>query len=115
MQKASGSDPHKVRSDARELALSGPLSINRVARHLGISPRSLQRELALEHTTFRQIVDTVRLEIARTLLARPDFPIQMIAAKIGYRTPGSFARAFDRWTGQTPRDYRRAGNWSESD
>lgn len=94
----------------RELALSGPLSINRVAGHLGISPRSLQRGLALENTTFRQIVDTVRLEIARTLLAATDSPVQTIAAKVGYRTPGSFARAFGRWTGQSPREYRRAGN-----
>lgn len=106
MEKTTA-DLRKIQSVASKLALSGPLSLGRVARDLGISPRSLQRELALKDTTFRQIVDAVRFDVARTLLTRTDFPVQAIAAKVGYRTPGSFARAFCRWTGQSPRAYRR--------
>jgi AraC-like DNA-binding protein len=103
-----GADPARVRALMAELALSGPLSIERVARHLGTSPRTLQRHLSGRSLTFRTIVDETRLEIARVLLCKTDLRVQEIAARTGYRTPGSFARAFGRWTGRSPRAYRSA-------
>jgi AraC-like DNA-binding protein len=90
-----------------ELSLSGPLSVERVARHLGTSPRTLQRRLSNQGMTFRLLVDAVRLDVARSLVCHTDLPVQEVAARLGYRTPGSFARAFARWTGYSPSAYRR--------
>jgi len=57
-------------------------------------------------------VDEVRLDAARTLLCQTDLPVQDVAALLGYRTPSSFARAFGRWTGRSPRAYRRCARLS---
>lgn len=91
-----------------ELALTGPLSVERVARHFGTTPRTLQRHLSYQCLTFRALVDEVRLDAARTLLCQTDLPVQEVASRLGYRTPSSFARAFGRWTGRSPRAYRRS-------
>lgn len=106
----NGSDIEALRLRALlgELALSGPLSIGRLARHLGTSPRTLQRRLADRRLNYRALVEEVRLETARTLLCRTDLPVQDIASRLGYRTPSAFARAFGRWTGCSPRAYRVA-------
>jgi AraC-like DNA-binding protein len=100
-------DPMRLRSTVGGLALTGPLSIHRVARHLGTSPRSLQRRLAGQNTTFRQLVDAVRLDMARVLLRETDLAVGEVARRLGYRTPSGFARAFARWTGRSPRAFRR--------
>ncbi|WP_409201374.1 helix-turn-helix transcriptional regulator [Paracoccus aurantius] len=86
--------------------MTGPLSLKRVARHAGTSPRSLQRHLESRSLTFRLLVDEVRLQVASTLLRQTDLPAQEIAERLGYSTPSNFTRAFCRWTGQTPRQFR---------
>lgn len=106
--EAAHIDPGEVRAALAALAPTGPLSIARVARHLGTSPRSLQRRLAVSRVSFRHLVGEARLELARTLLRDTALPVQEIAGRVGYRTAGSFARAFGRWTGHAPRAYRRA-------
>lgn len=93
-----------------ELIVSGPLSVARVARALDVSPRTLQRHLAAFNVTFRELAFDAHLEMARTLLLNTELSVQEISAKVGYRTPGAFARAFLAWTGSTPRDFRRSSS-----
>lgn len=94
---------------AAELALTGPLTVGRIARRLGTSSRTLQRHLADQGVSLRAIVEDSRLEIARVLLCKTDLSVQEISARTGYSTPSGFARAFARWAGLPPRAYRRAG------
>lgn len=101
-------DPSEVRTVAAELALTGPLTVGRIAGHLGLSSRTLQRHLADQGTSLRAIVEESRLQVARVLLCKTDVTVQEIAARSGYKTPSSFARAFARWAGLPPRAWRNA-------
>ena len=105
----SRADPAQVRALAAELALTGPLTVGRIADHLGTSSRTLQRHLADQGASLRAIVEESRLEIGRVLLCKTDLDVQEIAARTGYSTPSGFARAFARWAGSPPREYRKAG------
>ncbi|MGE0715594.1 MAG: helix-turn-helix domain-containing protein [Alphaproteobacteria bacterium] len=89
-------------------ALAGALSLADTARSLGISPRSLQRRLALLGTTFEAYVDAWRSRQARVYLADPGLPIGSVARALGYSDPAHFVRAFRRWEGQAPIAFRRA-------
>jgi AraC-like DNA-binding protein len=89
------------------LTLSGPISLALTARNLGISSRTLQRRLHERGISFWTLVDECRFQIAGALLRETDLSVQEIAARVGYRTPGSFARAFSRWAGLPPRAFRR--------
>jgi AraC-like DNA-binding protein len=109
--KDSRVDPAQVRALAAELALTAPLTVARIADHLGVSSRTLQRHLADQGASLRTIVEESRLEIARVLLCKTDLTVQEIAVRTGYSTPSGFARAFARWAGLPPRAYRRTGGW----
>jgi AraC-like DNA-binding protein len=78
-------------------------SIGVVARALAMSPRTLQRGLAAEGTSFQSLLDVVRRELAIRHLAAPDATVAKVAWLVGFAEPGAFHRAFRRWTGQTPK------------
>ena len=87
--------------------LKGDLpSIDAIAQQLTISVRQLQRELQTEGTSFQQLLDETRRELALRHLRNPATPIHDIAFLLGFSEPSAFHRAFKRWTGQTPRSYR---------
>jgi AraC-like DNA-binding protein len=91
-----------------ELIRSGDSTIVSAAAYLGTSPRSLQRQVETLKLTYSEVVDEVRYELARELLAGRDLEIAKIGASLGYRDPSSFSRAFMRWSGICPRAYRNA-------
>jgi len=76
------------------------------AARLGLSARSLQRQLELNKVTYSDVVDQVRFELARSLLSSTHFVVADIGAALRYRDPSSFSRAFARWSGMSPREYR---------
>jgi AraC-like DNA-binding protein len=78
-----------------------------VAAAAGWSPRTLQRRLAEAGWTFSGLLDRCRMERARELLARSELRAIDVAYELGYHDPANFTRAFRRWSGVTPRDYRR--------
>lgn len=82
-------------------------SLEAAARALAVSPRTLQARLAQEETSFAALVDNHRRDRALTLLSQPDLPVTAIAARLGFSTPSALTRAFRRWTGMAPSDYRR--------
>ncbi|MFN6568942.1 AraC family transcriptional regulator [Dendronalium sp. ChiSLP03b] len=87
--------------------LKGELpSIEAIARSLAISVRQLQRELQAEGTSYQQLLDDTRKELALRHLKNPNTPIHDVAFLLGFSEPSAFHRAFKRWTGQTPRTYR---------
>jgi AraC-like DNA-binding protein len=76
------------------------------AARLGVSARSLQRQLEICAITYSNLVDEVRFELARSLLANTNYVVADIGATLRYRDASSFSRAFVRWSGMSPRDYR---------
>ncbi len=82
-----------------------PLEV--IAEALHLTPRTLQRKLHLEGTTYRALSDAVKQELAEHLLANPALAIADIAYKLGYAEPTSFQRAFRQWTGTTPMEFRK--------
>ena len=73
-----------------------------------MSVRSLQRHLADSSLSFAQLVDEVRFEAASAMLYDPDIRIVDISAELGYTDSANFTRAFHRWAGVSPREFRRA-------
>lgn len=92
----------RVRATLMETLASGQNSMDDVARHLAISPRTLQRRLRDENTSFQKELDGLREELARNYLSKSDYSGGQIAFLLGYQDPNSFFRAFRSWTGQTP-------------
>jgi AraC-like DNA-binding protein len=77
-----------------------------VAQQLGISKRTLQRQLAAKDLTHSQLVNQTRITKACQLLAQKDVHISDIARETGFATPSAFSRAFQTWTGKSPRVFR---------
>lgn len=77
---------------------------------LGVSPRTLQRQLAKENTRFTTLVDTIRFNSAIPLLKNHSVKLVDIAYDLGYSDPAHFTRAFRRWSGVTPKQYQKQLN-----
>lgn len=89
----------------RSLADGAP-SLEDVAKAVKTSTRTLQRRLKDAGTSFQSVVDEERAAAALTYLADRRMAIGEIAYSLGYSEPSAFVRAFRRWTGETPNDYR---------
>ncbi len=77
-----------------------------VARQLALSERTLQRRLQDEGVTFAGLLDEVRADLSRMYLGDSQLAVFEIAFLLGYSEPSAFNRAFRRWTGQTPSEFR---------
>jgi AraC-like DNA-binding protein len=99
----------------RQLVL-GPLglvaTIEDVAPQLAMAPRSLRRKLEDEGTSFRAIIEAERKQLARQLLESTEMKLDEMALQLGYGDTASFTRAFRRWFGQSPGEFRRASRGS---
>lgn len=82
--------------------------IGEVSRVLGLSERSLQRKLGEAGTSFAELLTRARREIARERLAKTDIDLAELSFVLGFSDPNSLHRAFKRWEGMTPLEYRRA-------
>lgn len=84
-----------------------PPTLAEMAAHLHVSLSTLNRRLRDAATSYQALVDDVRRQRARELLANPRQRIGDIAAALGFLDPTSFVRSFRRWYGTTPGRYRR--------
>ena len=89
----------------RELNGGNP-SLERVAAQLGLSERTLQRKLQELGTSHNDLVEQIRRELAMRYLKEPEMAICEVAYLTGFSEPSSFHRAFKRWTGVTPKEFR---------
>jgi AraC-like DNA-binding protein len=85
---------------------SGNVTLEFLSRQLAKSCRSLQRDIQADGATFRELLDNVRRERALILLREQDLPIKQVAMKLNFADSSSFCRAFQRWTGESPLQYR---------
>jgi AraC-like DNA-binding protein len=85
----------------------GTATIDAVARDLGTSARTLTRKLAEGGMSFSSILDDVRATIAVRYVRNDEPTMSQLAWLLGYREPSTLVRAFKRWTGKTPTEFRR--------
>jgi AraC-like DNA-binding protein len=88
--------------------LEGRPRVDWVAQKMDLSGRSLQRHLSAQNATFEAVTDRVLARHSMTLLEQREMPITELALQLGYADPSHFVRAFRRWTGQTPGEFRRS-------
>jgi AraC-like DNA-binding protein len=88
---------------------SGGIIDEKVAEQLNMSGRSLQRRLKEAGTTFRTLLEGVRKDLASTYVRDPDVELVEIAFLLGFSDQSAFSRAFKRWTGITPSEFRMSG------
>ena len=91
----------------RNVLLNGGSSGNDVADALSMHRRTLNRRLQQYGTTFQNVLDQVRCEVARQLLCYSQVALDDIAASLGYAGVSPFMRSFRRWTGLSPGRLRR--------
>jgi AraC-like DNA-binding protein len=98
----------RVQRKLTDMLRHGVPSQSGVARHFGMSERTLQRRLKEEGVVFQALLDQTRRELAELYLREPRLAVYEVAMLVGYSEPSAFYRAFRRWTGRTPEQYRAA-------
>lgn len=100
-----------IGSVVRSLLLHNPQRfppIREIAGRLGVSERSLRRQLAADNTSYQALLETTRETLASELLTTTRLPVEQVARNLGYSETASFTRAFTRWRGVSPTQFRRA-------
>lgn len=98
---------NSLRQWMRGIIRTEAVRIEVLAETIGARPRTLQRRLAEAGTSYARILALARFEAASQLLTREDIPIRDVAREVGYRDAAHLTRAFRRWSGTTPSDFRR--------
>ena len=96
----------RCRAAVLEHLTSGEVSEEETAKLLHMSPRTLQRKLAEASLTYQQLVDATRRDLALRYVVDAGRSISDITFSLGFSQPSAFTRAFKRWTGSSPTDYR---------
>jgi AraC-like DNA-binding protein len=81
-------------------------TMDEVARHCGMSARTLRRRLFAEHSAYKELVERALADAAKRMLEDPATSIHQTAYAMGFATPTAFHRAFKRWTGMTPKEHK---------
>jgi AraC-like DNA-binding protein len=87
----------------------GKAHVDEVSRKLGMSQRTLARRLTEEGLTFTQVLDELKVELAKRYLRDADLQISEIAWLLGYREVSALTHACNRWFGKSPREMRSRG------
>lgn len=96
----------QVRSHIQIELNTGEPNLEKIAHDLDLSSCALTRRLKLEGLTFSSLVDKVRCELAEHYMKQKNIPISEMAFLLGYSEVSAFSRAFKRWFGVNPRQWR---------
>jgi AraC-like DNA-binding protein len=99
---------HQVRETIANVLPQSQSPLETVARSMGMSSRTLQRRLAEQDKTFKDLLDGVRKDLAMKVIGSTSMPIAEVAFLIGFADAAALVRAFKRWTGSTPSAFRRS-------
>lgn len=108
LAKPDGSSTYAARIRAiisRDFNVTVP-DFEQIAQQINVSPQTLRRRLKEENTSYQEIKDQLRRDIAIHHLSRNELSINDIALRVGFTEPSTFHRAFKKWTGMTPGAYR---------
>ena len=97
---------NRVKVGIVDLMPSGKISDEKIADHLHVGVRTLQRRLQAEGTTFQTLLNETRQDLARQYLKDPTIRLEEIAFLLGFSEYSVFSKAFKRWTGYSPSAYR---------
>ena len=86
---------------------AAPPNLQRIAEQLHVTPRTLIRQLKTCGTSYRELLDSARMDCATALLADARLTVAEVGARLGYSDPANFGRAFRRLRGTTPAAWRR--------
>jgi AraC-like DNA-binding protein len=86
--------------------LMRPKKFEDVAQDLNMSARTLRRKLREENSSFRQVMDELRRDIALRYLRETDLTVEEIAESLGFSDAAGFRQAFRRWTNAAPHEFR---------
>ncbi len=101
-----GDFPHQVRRVLRTAVLAHRAGADQVASLFSMHSRTLNRRLQAFGTSFQKLADEARYEIARQMLGKSEIALSEIAAALDYADASAFTRAFRRWSGTTPAEWR---------
>jgi len=87
--------------------LQGVWSAGEIAENMGLNKHTLRRKLKAKGTSFRQELDKVRLSLSSQLLEGTNLSVAEVAGLMGYSNSSAFIRAFHRWTGKAPNEWRQ--------
>lgn len=90
----------------RTQILTKTIGLEKAAQQTGISPKTLKRKLLQDKTSYSEIVEQLRFELAQSKLKKSEVAIHTIARELGYEHHANFTRAFKRICGITPQEYR---------
>lgn len=96
-----------IRAALVEALPRGEPSLEGIAHRLAMSPRTLQRRLRTQRTTFQTILDDTRRELTFSLLRTGEVRVGQVAFLVGYSDESAFRRAFKRWTSESPQAFRQ--------
>ena len=96
-----------VEKEVEKLLPHGKAQKRTVAKALAMSTRTLARRLAVQETTYEEVVDQLRCGLALQYLKDPGMSLSQIAWQLGYEQSPSFNHAFRRWTGRSPSEVRK--------
>jgi len=107
LQAAEGFESKVKRSIMNLMSPNFP-TVAEVATNLNLSSRTLQRKLGEENSSFKEVLESTKKEMALNYLSQKQYEIKMIADLLGYSDTSAFNRSFKRWTSQSPAAYRQA-------
>jgi AraC-like DNA-binding protein len=96
----------RVKLLLREALPNGELGVAAIARKLKMSERTLRRRLEAEGTSHRDLLDALRRELALRYLGEDGLSVEDASFRLGFDGPSGLHRAFKRWTGCSPLEYR---------
>ncbi|WP_347505875.1 AraC family transcriptional regulator [Pseudomonas anguilliseptica] len=99
----------KVRELIGELLVDSGATLEQVAARLNMPARRLRERLAMAGVRFNDLVTDYRCRLAKDLLLNIDERIEVIVERTGFSEPSTFYRAFKRWVGETPVEFRKRG------
>ena len=82
-------------------------SVETIASSLNIHPRTLQRYISSNGSTLKELLEQEKFRYAKSLLSQEHLSVFEVALKLGYTEPGNFTRAFKRWSGLTPKQFKQ--------
>jgi AraC-like DNA-binding protein len=99
----------QVRELIGELLVDGGATLEQVAARLNMPARRLRERLAMAGVRFNDLITDYRCRLAKELLLKTDERIEVIVERTGFSEPSTFYRAFKRWVGETPVEFRKRG------
>jgi AraC-like DNA-binding protein len=111
---AKGAGKENLRQSAlsfiRQELARGDFGVKAVSRHLSVSPRTLQRRLRGEFSSYRQLIQQARQDLSRFLLLGAQATATETSYALGFSEPSAFLHAFQKWHGMSPRAYKLANS-----